>query len=372
MSLALELFSAQHLDAARRFNQRLRDGQGDLDYLLPETVSPRQSAPEGTPFLTRQWILMDKGEARGGVLIQEMECTANGRRVPAANLQTPVTEGVFTPKGAHLGPVLIKLAAARIPLLYAVGMGSVDRPFPKMLRALRWNVDLSGFFFRAGRGSRFLRELAPLRKPGPIGAAAAVGAISGLGGPVVRFAHAISGWKERGFRAQAEELRTRPVEQWGEWATAVWESAESSLSFAAVRDVHTLPHLHPLNDGRLMAFRMDDAAGNPAGWAVLLCTTTEGGHFGRLRVGSIVDALARPGMEEPVLRAATRKLLELDAELLVANHTHRVWKEVFRQNGFLAWHSNYVVAASPLLAKAWGDPERVFVTRGDGDGRIHL
>ncbi len=108
----------------------------------------------------------------------------------------------------------------------------------------------------------------------------------------------------------------------------------------------------------------------------LLCTPMQGGHFGRLRVGTLVDALALPGGEGAVVHAATRALLDLGAELMVANHTHRSWIAALRRNGYFPGPSNYVFAASPPLAKLWRqqDPEsgRTLVTRGDGDGRIHL
>lgn len=375
MSLALELFSSRHVELARRFNERLRRGQGDPAYQLPEENFNQQAVPEVSPFLTRQWILVDGDEARGGVMLQEMDCIAGSQVLCAANIQTPITEGAFNRGHAHLGPILLKHISSRFPLLYAVGMGSPDQPFPKLLKALRWHVALSGFYFHAGNGSRFLKELAPLRKPGAIGIAASAAALSGLGGPLLRLAHALSGWPSRNFR-RLRSLRPSPLRHWDDWTTTLWNTLQPQMSCAAIRNNTTLPFLYPLKDGPLRAFRLDDADGNPAGWMTLLCTTMQGGHFGNLRVGTIVDALARPGWEASALRTATHMLFELGADLLIVNHTHHAWITALRHNGYFAGPSNYLFAASPPLAQLWKkeDPagQRVFVTRGDGDGRIHL
>src|SRR5262249_26159911 len=113
-----------------------------------------------------------------------------------------------------------------------------------------------------------------------------------------------------------------------------------------------------------------------AGWVVLLCTDMNGGHFGQLRVGTIVDSMAKPGLEDAAMKAGAKALLEMGAEMIIANHTHGAWIAALRANGFFPGPSNYVFAGSPPLAKAWlvGDSARAggFITRGDGDGRIHL
>ncbi len=255
MSLSLELFDDRHIDRARRFNARLREANGDSDFLLPEKVGSRQPTP-GHPFRGRQWILLDDAEARGSVLLQELECVAAGRPMRAANIQAPFTEGSFRPGYAHLGPMLMKLAADRIPLLYAVGMGSPDRPLPKLLKALRWHVALTGFFFRAGQGSRLFKELAPLQRPSAVGIVSSIAGASGLGGPAIRVAHALSGWKTLGFGATADALRPVPIEHWGDWADPIWEASRPELSFAAVRDARGLRFFYPLADlppsGRLV------------------------------------------------------------------------------------------------------------------------
>ena len=61
------------------------------------------------------------------------------------------------------------------------------------------------------------------------------------------------------------------------------------------------------------------------------------------------------------------------ADLIVTNQSHASWVDAFARAGFLKGPSNYLLAMSRPLAQAVGDGSaRVHITRGDGDGRIHL
>ncbi|HEX5432273.1 MAG TPA: hypothetical protein VFW83_09915, partial [Bryobacteraceae bacterium] len=113
------------------------------------------------------------------------------------------------------------------------------------------------------------------------------------------------------------------------------------------------------------------------GWAVCLDTPMSAGkYFGNMRVGSIVDCLALPQDAGRVVRAAARVLQKRGADLLVSNQSHAAWRKAFRRAGFLTGSSNYVFATSKKLTYLLEqiDPFEagVHLTRGDGDGPIHL
>jgi len=60
----------------------------------------------------------------------------------------------------------------------------------------------------------------------------------------------------------------------------------------------------------------------------------------------------------------------------VVNHSHADWVKTFRSAGFLSGPSNYLLAMTKritelVLAVPHG-ADHIHVTRGDGDGRIHL
>ena len=58
------------------------------------------------------------------------------------------------------------------------------------------------------------------------------------------------------------------------------------------------------------------------------------------------------------------------------NQSHRAWREALRRCGYLTGPSNYGFAASRALAAAlepWSmHGELIHMTRGDGDGPIHI
>jgi hypothetical protein len=99
-------------------------------------------------------------------------------------------------------------------------------------------------------------------------------------------------------------------------------------------------------------------------------------QFGAMQLGSVVDCLALPGEEQTVVTEATRYLRQLGSDLIVTNQLHEAWCGAFRKYGYLSGPSNFVFAASPALAGRLqpfpASVTRVHMTRGDGDGPIHL
>ena len=143
----------------------------------------------------------------------------------------------------------------------------------------------------------------------------------------------------------------------------------------AVRDCQTLNILYPPG-ARFLRYRVT-RAGRTVGWAVLLDTQmSDNKYFGNLRVGSIVDCLASPEDASAVIRAATRALEERSVDLIVTNQSHAAWCAGTRDAGFLRGPSNFPFLASRELAKLVqplpSNMPHCHLTRGDGDGPIHL
>jgi len=144
----------------------------------------------------------------------------------------------------------------------------------------------------------------------------------------------------------------------------------------ALRDGATLNRIYPSSDPRFLRLLVS-RGGKPAGWAVMLDTPMSGHkHFGNLRVGSIVDCLAKPEMACLVVRYATSFLEQRGVELIVSNQTNSAWRKAFLAAGYLAGPSNFILALSPMLGErlqpseaAW---DQIHMNRGDGDGPIHL
>jgi hypothetical protein len=62
--------------------------------------------------------------------------------------------------------------------------------------------------------------------------------------------------------------------------------------------------------------------------------------------------------------------------VIVSNQSHAAWRRALLASGFLRGPSNYLLALSPRLSEKLQPVEtlrrRFHLTRGDGDGPIHL
>jgi hypothetical protein len=142
------------------------------------------------------------------------------------------------------------------------------------------------------------------------------------------------------------------------------------VALAARRDAARLAELYPVTDRGL---RLEvERAGEPIGWALLLDTQLAGhAHFGGMRLGCLVDGLAQPGEERHVVQAATRVLRCRGVDLIVSNQSAPGWCEAMRASRWIEGPSNYVLGLSTALSARLG-AATVHMTRGDGDGPVHL
>jgi hypothetical protein len=229
-----------------------------------------------------------------------------------------------------------------------------------MLKRLGWRMCEVPFYFKVLHPSRFLRNIRAMRTSAMRRLALDAAAFTGLGW---------LGMTLLNRESSSPLAKSSPVDSFRGWADEVWEQARDSSTLSATRDAATLDALYPAGDARFLRVR---AAG---GWALLLDTQMrDHKQFGDMRVGSIVDCLARPGDAAGVIRAAAGVLRMRGVDLIVSNQLHDAWCLALAAAGFRAGPSNFLLALSPAVAALPGDaPEGGFhFNRGDGDGPIHL
>lgn len=359
------------MDAVRAFNERMRVAHAPSEFLLPD--QPNNSHTLGTPAQAIDWtkfvVVGNDDEVRGGFLLMTQPGWLNGEFVSVANYQGPLSEGIVDPRYGMVAMHMLRYVQKHWPLTFAVGMGGADRPLPRLLRAAGWDVRPVPFLFHVVRASRVLRELRVLRERLPVRLAAQAGALTGAG------AIGVAALQHRAWTSSfgARDLRLERIERWDDWADLLWERTRASASFSVVRDRATLECLYPLDDPKYCAYLLR-RRNEIAGWAVALDTQMqEHSHFGNLRVATVLDVAALPEVAAPFVSRLRRLLAGAGADLIVTNQSHEQWIEAFRRAGFLAGPSNYLVGTSLPLSQAIGNrTARVHITRGDGDGRVHL
>ena len=95
-----------------------------------------------------------------------------------------------------------------------------------------------------------------------------------------------------------------------------------------------------------------------------------------MKLGSIVDCLSLVGYEKSIISKTSEILKKKGADLIVSNQSHIFWKNAFKRNSFINGPSNFIFSSSKELSdKLMSNTklkDHIHLTRGDGDGPIHL
>ncbi len=367
MPLQIIPFAEQHVPAVEAFNRRMAGRNAACDFLLP--THPVYGLPDKDSVInwTHFVVVDEEKQVRGGVLKMDQPGWLNGQEVRAINFQSPLSEGIVDPKYSMLAMQIVRFSQKQSEAVFMVGMGSQEKPLPRLLSAAGWSVRQIPFLYRVHRPGRFLKEVRVLHRSMFRSFAARAARLTGTG------SIAISILQRRRVKCHGSVSREG---SWGPWADEIWDSYRESCSFAVKRDRRTLNSLYPAEDPRLQILVVERDE-KTVGWALCANTRfTNHQHFGNLRVGSLLDCVAIPDAMELTAVLADNELSSAGADLVLVNQSHAEWIRAFRSSGFLPGPSNYLLAMSKRLTEAvrsvQGGDQRVHITRGDGDGRIHL
>jgi hypothetical protein len=374
-ALRLEPLTARLIPALEAFHRRLESKGGPAYRFGTDVRDTTVADGKGGRTPMQTWVAVDGDDVRGGILLQHLEFDTVTGRVPVLNIQLPLSEGTVDRQYAHVGMWLIRSVQRMHANVYAVGMGGMNQPLPQLLQAMKWTVAPVPFLFFVHRPSRFLRQLPLLRQSAARSAIGAMLSYTGIGSLGMGIGSRLTALSAGDVRWRSR-VHTSEITHWEPWATQIWNAVRDRYSLAAARDASALMHLYPPTGDRTLCFRVDHH-GSPVGWFALLVTPMRGNeYFGDLTVGTVLDAQALPGFESDVVAAARTTLHDRNADISVTNQLAESWQRAFRSNGYWSRPSNFLFACSPALRKAAGElPEPLrsaHVTRGDGDGRIHL
>lgn len=363
MAIEFVRLEERHVEAIRRFNERLTRGNAVTPFLM-EAAAPESVAPESP---SRAYVAEEGDEVRGGFLEIDFRAVVAGTDATVLNCQSPLSEGLIDQKYLMLPAQMFKTMMRRNPYVYVVGMGGLQNPLPRFLKAAGWSVEEVPFFYRVVRAARFLRKMPVLQASPAKRIAAHVAAFTGLGSVAFAFMH----------RGSVGNLGAYAVSrgEWGPWASTLWKEFRSEVSFGVSRDLESIQQLYsnPREIGPIVIHKGDKVAG----WSMALVTQMQGSaHFGDLRVATILDNFGHASDRAAIVSKTCEFLADAGADIVIANQSHESWKTAYHQAGFRTGKSNYLFAASPKLASAIGGSPiasgRAYVTRADGDGRINL
>ena len=369
MSIVIERYDSNRLPAIDAFNRRLDAGGVPAEFRFPATFLSGAPSRESAGLYEEGFVASEADAVRGCYFLKHQDFVVRGVTRSIAQYRLPISEGIIDRRYVGVGARLITDALLLQPLLFALGMGSIDNPLPRLLRALGWSLWKVPFFFRACHPSRVAKTLFAQRAATqPLLGVRGAGLLGGL---ALRALHT----RPRSPRRR-HGISSKILTVFDDDVDALWDRCAHHYTMIGVRRSQQLQTIYPPDEIRFirLAVYADDEI---VGWAVLLDTAMKDHrHFGDLRVGTIVDGLALPEHAPLVVAAAARLLEDRGVDLIVSNQAHAAWRQAMRAAGLLPGPSNYILACSPALAKLLEPFDttktRVHMTRGDGDGPIHL
>jgi hypothetical protein len=369
MQIEIQPYSGGHEPAARALNERLRAG-GEFEFQVPERMP--EEPPSSAHIRNCNYLAFEGSTARGGFLLATFPgCFADGQEITVINCREPISEGIVDSKYSLLALRLLKYMQQQGKLLFALGMGSEEARFTRLLKSAGWTIQPVPFLFRVANASRFVRELKLLQggRRRVLARAAALTGAAKLGIATLQFRQGLAGWR-------AKEYRMEEVSAWGPWADTLWDHFRPRCSFSVKRDGAVLSELYRLGRDRSIGFLVK-RRGEAVGWAAAQNTRfTDHKYFGAMQVGTILDCIAPPDAIEATISLVTRELAHRGADLIVTNQSYAPYIAAFRNAGYLGGPSNYILATSKDLTQAIaaqpGGRECIHFTRGDSDGRDHL
>ena len=392
MAIVIQPYREEHETAVQDFNRRLQSSSGDPNLVFSQSAIPRWLPPaNGNSVWNEFYVAIDASSAKkpracGAYALKQEQIFVRGKGTQRiACYHHPVSEGVVDRSFASVGMLLARDALTRQPLLYALGMGGMDRPIAKMLKALGFSLTPIPFYFRVVNAAKFLREMQALRDKPWCATLMNIAAATGTGWLTIKSAQAIASLRSQSRNSASdfsvEKIVVEEIGEFSGWADELWNQAKDAVSFATARDANTLRLLYPPNftsniasTRRLRISRKSSAESSAKssaiGWAVIGVRRKDP-KFGAMRVGSIVDCWAMPENAALVVRAATEALEKDGVDLIVSNQSNHLWGSAMEKTGFLKGPSTFIFAASRKLTELLQpseNPPTFHITRADGDG----
>jgi hypothetical protein len=372
MPIKIAAYTESHVEQVLRFNARLRAG-GMNSQFPPRAVSDWLPHVPGRRLFQDYYVAADEtGVVRGAYILKHQDFQVAGRVISIGDFQLPISEGAVNPAFVNVATMLLFDCQHRQPLFYGLGIGGYDEPVARFGKAAGSTFSTVPFFFKVIHPVRFLRQITHLRRSAMRRLVLDAMAFTGAGYVGFKAAHTLLDRRA----ARRHGVTVERVDEFGPWADELWQACKDAYPMIAVRDLETLRILYPREKEKFIRLKVRQGD-HLIGWAVLLNTQmTDHKHFGAMRLGAFVDSLAAPADAATVVSAATACLEPQGVDLIVSNQSHRQWRAAFNAAGYLRGPSTFLLATSRALTTLLTEQnianDDIYMTRGDGDGPIHL
>jgi hypothetical protein len=333
----------------------------------------RPANADQLPVWVESFIAVDLDGAYGGYLLKHQQFFAGGHPLEVGDLQLPLSMGQIDGSYAHVSAALLIDVLRRSPVCYALGLGSEESQFGKLLGAAGWQSTPVPFYFSVKAANRFARNI---RLPPDRSRLQQLLRLLGrlrLAGLALRLRRTLSSHRSTG---RAPYTRVRELPRFDGAADELFKEHASSYSLVGDRRASVLNILYPESDERCLRIVVE-RDGLDIGWALLLDTKMrDNKYFGDMRVGTLADCFAAPEDAPAVVAAADDALAARGVDLVISNQLHPAWCGALERAGYELGPSNFFFYSSEALREAlFGQPEwenGIHMNRGDGEGPGHL
>jgi hypothetical protein len=362
-------YSSAHRDAIEQMNMTLQ--AAGSEWRFPPKEPPANV--DQLPVWMESFIAVDREGAYGGYLLKHQQFFAGGRPLEVGDLQLPVSLGQVDGSYAHVSAALLIDVLRRSPVCYALGLGSEETQFAKLLLAAGWQYRPVPFYFSIKAANRFARNIR--LPPGSLRLQQLLRSLGQLrlAGLALRLRRAL---RSRRDTERAPYTTVRALPRFDEAADELFSTNATSYSLVGDRRASVLNILYPESDERCLRIvvERDDRA---IGWALLLDTRMhDHKYFGDMRVGTLADCFAAPEDAPAVVAAADDALTARGVDLVVSNQLHPAWCGALVDAGFERGPSNFFFYSSEALRDALTEQpdweSRIHMNRGDGEGPGNL
>jgi hypothetical protein len=344
---------------------------GGSEWQFPPAERPANA--HQLPVWMESFIAVDREGAYGGYLLKHQQFFAGGRPLEVGDLQLPVSMGQIDGSYAHVSAALLIDVLRRSPVCYALGLGSEETQFAKLLRAAGWQYRPVPFYFSVKAPNRFARNIRlPPDRSRLQQLLRALGRLR-LAGLAFGMRQALG---SRRHTERAPYTKVRELPRFDDVADELFTANASSYSLVGDRRSSVLNALYPESDDRCLRIVVE-RDGLAIGWALLLDSTmSDHKYFGDLRVGTLADCFAAPEDAAAVVAASDEALTARGVDLVVSNQLHPAWCGGLEASGYERGPSNFFFYSSEALRETLSEqPEwenAIHMNRGDGEGPGNL
>src|SRR5262249_25609527 len=148
MGISIEPYTGESAPAVRAFNSRLQAGGVPADLQFPVEPARPWGAAADAHIREESFVAMDGDAVRGGYTLKPQPFVVRGASRTISQYRLPVSEGIVDRRYVGVGARLLRDAVTSRPLLFALGMGGMSNPLPRMLGAAGWRLSHVRFYFK--------------------------------------------------------------------------------------------------------------------------------------------------------------------------------------------------------------------------------